>query len=208
MAGTTGARRHIPAEGDLQGLMDRMTRETGRQCLPIGMRFVTGEAGRFEAVRRVARHAGDLRVFARVFDKLLPDGAVAVEAEIYKRGRRGDRSWRVRIGVTSTAFCDPCPVRFFMAGGALGHDRIPIPLARIIGVKEAMAILAGETVPPALILEVLEYTAVALGALCRRERLRLAGVLLRGLRNRNRCDLFPLSRCKSPPRECQCDHHP
>ena len=29
MTGTTGARRHILAEGDLQGLMNRMTRETG-----------------------------------------------------------------------------------------------------------------------------------------------------------------------------------
>ena len=29
VAGTTGARRHILGEGDLQGLMDRMTREAG-----------------------------------------------------------------------------------------------------------------------------------------------------------------------------------
>ena len=80
--------------------MNRMARETGRQCLSLAMRFVTAEAGRFEAVGRVAGHTGNLRVLARVFDKLLPDGTVAVEAEIYQLGRRGDLPRCVRIRMT------------------------------------------------------------------------------------------------------------
>ena len=172
------------------------------------MRFVTGEAGRFEAVRCVARQTGNLRVLARVFDKLLPDGAVAVEAEIYKLGRRGDLPWCVRIRMACAAFGDLRSVKSFMAGGALGHDRIPISLARVIGVKEVMAILAGEAVSTAVVLEVFERTDVALGALGCRERLRFTGILLRGWRNRNRCNLFPLRRCKRHSCECDSEHHP
>ena len=70
------------------------------------MRFVTGEAGRYEAVRCMARHTGNLRMLARVFDKLLPDGAVAVEAVIYQLGRRGDLPWCVGIRMTCAAFGD------------------------------------------------------------------------------------------------------
>lgn len=83
-----------------------------------------------------------------------------------------------------------------MAGGALGHDRIPIPLARVIGVKKVMAVLAGETVPSAVVPEVPELTGVALGALDRRERLRFTGIQLRGCGYCNSRDLFPLRRSK------------
>lgn len=207
MAGSTCAGGNILGEGDLQRPMDRMARQTGCQCLPFGMRFVTGEAGRLEAVRCVARHTGNLRVLARVCDQLLTDGTVAVEAGVYKLGRRGDLPWRVRIVMTGTAFSDLRSVWCFMAGVTLGHDRIPIPLARVIGVKKVMAVPAGETVPASVILEVLERTGVALGALGRRERLCFGGILLRSRRNRNRCDLFPLRRCQRHPRENQCDHH-
>ena len=171
------------------------------------MRFVTGEAGRFEAVRCMARHTGNFRVLARVFDKLLTDGTVAVETKVYKLGLRGDLLWRVRISMTHAAFNDLRPVWCFMAGGALGHDRIPIPFARVIGVKEVMAALAGETVSPAVILEVLERTGVALGALDRCERLRLTDILLWGRRYRNRRDPFPLRLGKRHSRESTCDHH-
>jgi len=166
------------------------------------MRFVTGEAGRLEAVRCVACDTGNLRVLARVFDKLLSDGTVAVEAEIYKLGRRGDLPWCVRIRMACAAFGDLRSVWCFVAGGTLGHDRIPIPLAGVIGMEEVMAILAGEAVPSAVVFEVFERIDVALGALDCRKRLRFSGVLLRGWRNCNRCNIFPLRRCKSPPREC------
>lgn len=69
-----------------------------------------------------------------------------------------------------------------------------------------MAILAGELVPPATILEVAEQADVALGALSRRERLRFTGVLLRGRRYRNRCDLFSLRRCVGDNSERHGDH--
>lgn len=42
MAGTTGARWNIIAVGYSQWLMNRMALETCRECLPFGMRFVTG----------------------------------------------------------------------------------------------------------------------------------------------------------------------
>ena len=109
--------------------------------------------------------------------------------------------------MTNTAFSDLWPVWCFMAGGALGHDRIPIPFARAIGVKEVMAVLAGETVSPAVILEVLERTGVALGTLDRCEWLRLTDILLRGWRYRNRRNPFPLRLCKRHPHESTCDHH-
>lgn len=99
-------------------------------------------------------------------------------------------------------------MQFFMAGGALGHDRIIIVFARAVGVDDAMAALAGELVLAAVVLEVFERTGVALGALDRRERLRFAGILPRDWRNRNRRNLFPLRRCQRHPGECQCDHHP
>jgi hypothetical protein len=171
------------------------------------MRFVTGEAGRLEAVRCVARHTGNLRVLARVSNQLFTNGTVAVEAGVYKLGRRGDLPWRVRVVMTDTAFGDLRSVRCFMTCGTRGHDRIPIPLARVIGVKEVMAILAGEAVPASVIPEILKRTAVALGTLGRRQRLRFSGILFRSRRNRNRCDLFPLCRCRRHPRESQCNHH-
>lgn len=158
-------------------------------------------------MRCVAHHTGNLRVLARVFDKQVPDGAVAVETGVCKRGRRSDLPWHVRISMTCTTFGDLRSVWCFMAGGALGHDRIPIPFARAIGMKAAMADLAGKTVPPAIILEVAEQTDVALGALGRSERLRFTGILLRGRRYRNRCKLFPLRRCKRYPRKRNCDHN-
>ena len=171
------------------------------------MRFVTGEAGRFEAVRCVARYTGNLRVLARVFDKLLTDGTVAVETIVCKLGRHCDLLWRVGIGMTHAAIGDLRPVWSFMAGGALGHDRVPIPFARVIGVKEVMASLAGETVSPAVILEVLERTGVALGTLDRCEWLRLTDILLRGWRYRYRRDPFHLRLGKRHSRESTCDHH-
>ena len=188
--------------------MNQMALIAGYQCLPNGMGFVASEAGGFETVRCVARHTGNFRVLARVFDKLITDGAVAVEAGVYKLGRRGDLSWRVRISMTCAAFSNSRSMWYFMAGSALGHDCIPIPFARAIGVKEVMAVLAGEAVPPAVILEVTERADVALGALGRRERLWFTGILLRGRRYRNSCDFFPLCRCKRHPRERYCDHHP
>ena len=60
MTGAAGARRHILGEGDLQRLMNLVACEAVRHCLSGDMRFVTGEAGRFKAVRRVARHTGNL----------------------------------------------------------------------------------------------------------------------------------------------------
>lgn len=171
-----------------------MTLEAGLQCQSSGMRFVTGETGRFEAVRRVARHAGNLRVLARVCDELITDRTVAVETGVYKQRRCGDLPRRVRIGMACDAFSDLRPVRCFMAGGTLGHDRIPIPLARVISVKKVMAALAGEAVAPAGLLEALELTGMALGTLGRRERLRFTGIQLRGCWYRNSCDLFPLRR--------------
>ena len=170
------------------------------------MRFVTGETGRFEAVHSVARHAGNLRVLARVCDELIADGTVAVEAIVCKLGRHGDLLWRVRIGMAHAAFSDLWPMWSFMAGGTLGHNCIIIPLARAIGVEDIMTVLAGETVSPTVILEVLELSVVALGALDRRERLWFTGVHLRGRRYRNRRDLFPLRLCKRCPHERQCDY--
>lgn len=90
------------------------------------------------------------------------------------------------------AFGDLRSVWCFMAGGTLGHDRIPIPLARVIGMKSVVAVLAGEAVPSAAVLEIPELTGVALGALGRRERLRFSGIQLRGRGYRNGCNLFPL----------------
>jgi hypothetical protein len=83
-----------------------------------------------------------------------------------------------------------------MAGGTRGHDGVPIPLARVIGMKNVMAILAGKAVPPAAILEILELIGVALSALSCCKRLRLSGILLRGYGNRNRRNLFSLGRCE------------
>jgi len=150
-------------------------------------------------MRCVARYTGNLRVLARVSDKLLTDGTVTVEAGIYKLSRCGYLPWGVRIIMTSAAFSDLWPVWCLMAGGAFGHDRLKISLTRVIGMKEGMAILAGETVPHTIILQVLEHAGMALGTLGCRERLRLSGILLRGRRNRYRCNLFPLRRCKRYP---------
>src|SRR5450759_3468409 len=164
MTGTARARRHITAEKDLQRLVNRMALGTGCRSLSGSMRFVTGETGRFEAVRCVARHTGNLRVLARVCDKLLTDGSMAVEAIVCKQGGRGDLLRGMRICMTPAAFNNLRPVRSFMAGGALGHDRIKIPLTRAIGVQEVMAALTGETVSSAVILDVLKWSCVALCA--------------------------------------------
>lgn len=64
-----------------------------------------------------------------------------------------------------------------MAGSTLGHDRIPVSLARAISVKGVMTALAGKAVPAAIILKVVEQTRVTLGALGSRERLRFNSVL-------------------------------
>lgn len=100
MTGTAGSRRDILAESDLSWPVNRMALEAGLQCQPLGMGFVAGKAGRFETVRGVARHAGNLRVLARVCDELFTDGTVAVEAGAGKQGRCRDLPRRVRIGMT------------------------------------------------------------------------------------------------------------
>jgi len=131
------------------------------------MRLVTGEAGWFETVRCVARGTGNFCVLARVCDKLITYGAMTVETGGYKLGRCSDLLWSMSIGVASAAFGDLGTVWCLMAGGTCGHDRVPIPLARVIGMKKVMAALAGEAVPSAIVFEVLELTGVALGALSR-----------------------------------------
>ena len=176
--------------------MNRMALQAGRQCQPFGMRFVTGEAGRFETVGCMTGHTGNLRVLARVCDQLLTDGAVAVEAGVYKLSGRGDLPWCMRIVMAGAAIGNLRSVHCFMASVALGHDRIIVALARIIGMKEVMAVLAGESVPAAVILEALVWTGVALGALGRHERLHIGRIQLRGRWNRDRCNLFPRRRCK------------
>ena len=116
----------------------------------------------------MTRHTGNLRVLARKSNKLLTDGSVTVEACVYKRGSYSDLSWRVRIGMAYDAISDFRPMDRFVAGGALGHYRIPVSFTRVIGMKKIVAVLAGEAVPPAANLEVLELTCVALGTLtCR-----------------------------------------
>lgn len=192
MTGTAGSRRHILTEGDLPWLMNRMALEAGLQCQSLGMGFVAGKAGRLETVRCVTRHAGNLRVLARECDELFTDGTVTVEAGIGKQGRCRDLPRRVGGCMACDAIGDLRSMWCFMAGGTLGHDRIPIPLARVIGMKTVVAVLTGETVPSAAVLEIPELTDVALGALGRRERLRLGGIQFRGLGYRNGCDLFPL----------------
>lgn len=115
MAGAAGPGRHILAVGDLARLVDRMARDAGRQRLAFGMRLVTGETGRFEAVGRVACHAGNPRVLARVFDKLVADGTVALETGVCELGRLGDLSRRVRIRMAGGAVGDPRSVGGCMA---------------------------------------------------------------------------------------------
>ncbi|OGR28136.1 MAG: hypothetical protein A2X83_10815 [Desulfuromonadales bacterium GWD2_54_10] len=63
-----------------------MARNAGRQRLSFDMRFVTAEAGRYRAVRRMAVHTRDLGMLAGVLNKLIPDGAMAVEAGCRKLG--------------------------------------------------------------------------------------------------------------------------
>jgi len=99
MAGTTGARWHIFAKGDLSRLMDRVALEAGWQFLTLDMRLMTGETGWFEAVRCVTRATGNFCVLARVCDKLITYGAVTVETGGYKLGRGSDLPWCVRIGM-------------------------------------------------------------------------------------------------------------
>src|SRR6185369_12276836 len=207
VTGRAGIRRLSFAEEYLPRPVNRMALEAVRHGLSFDMGLVAGEAGRFEAVRSVAHRAGNLCVLARVCGKLVTDGAVAVEAIVRKLWRHGDLLWRVRIGMTCAAFGYLRSVRCFMAGRTLGHDCIIISLARAIGMQEVMAALAGETVPPAVILDALELGRVALGTLACRERLRLNGILLRGRRYRYRRDFFRLRLCKRHPRKCQCDHH-
>lgn len=196
MAGTTGARGHIFGKGDLPRLMNRMALEAGWQFLPLKMRLVTGEAGWFETVRCVARGTGNFCVLARVCDKLVTDGTVTVETGGYKLGRCSDLPWSMRIGVACVAFGDLRPVWCVMAGGTCGHDGVPIPLARVIGMEKVMTVLAGEAVPATIVFKVLELTGVALGALSRCERLRFRCILLRGCGYRNLRNLFSLCRCK------------
>src|SRR6185369_17151679 len=132
---------------DPQRLMHRMTRETGRQRLSFGVRLVAGEAGRFESMGRVTGHAGDLGMLARVFRELVTDAAVAVETGVGQLYRRCDLLGSVRIGMACGAVGDAGSMWRLMAGRTLGHDRIPVPLARAIGVKDIVTVLAGETMP-------------------------------------------------------------
>ena len=69
------------------------------QCQTFGMGFMTGEAGRFEAVRGVAGAAGNFRVFARELDQLLAYRSVTVETGINQLGTYGNFARRVGIGV-------------------------------------------------------------------------------------------------------------
>lgn len=50
VTGTAGVRRRIRGKDDVPWLMNRVALETERHCLPFGMRLVTGETGRLEAV--------------------------------------------------------------------------------------------------------------------------------------------------------------
>ena len=165
----------------------------------LGMRFVTGEAGRFEAVGCVARYAGNFRVLAREFGQLVADRAVAVEADVCKLGRRRDLARGVRIAVAGTAFLDLWPVKCFMAGRTLGHDRIPIPLARVIGVKDGYGTAGTRSGACRHHSSGRELADVALGALGRGERLRFSGILPGGRRYGNRCDLFPGAAARDTP---------
>ena len=94
--------------------MDLVALEAVGQRQSFGVRFVTGEAGRFEPVRSMAGRTGKLCVFARKGDKLLTDGAVTVVAGINKHGRNGDFLRCVWIGMTCYAFGDFGSVRCFM----------------------------------------------------------------------------------------------
>jgi hypothetical protein len=192
MTGTTGTRGYILVEGDLQRPVNRMTLGAAGQCQTFGMGFVTVEAGRFETVRGVADGTGKLRVLARELYQLITGTAVAVETGIYQLGRHCDFPWCMGVGVASAAIGDLRTMWCFMAGGAFWHDCIIIPLARVVGVKLIVAILAGETVPPAVILEAL---------------VRIDMALFRSSRDRYGSDLFPLRRCKRNARERKCNHH-
>lgn len=62
--------------------------------------------------------------------------------------------------------------------------------------KKVVAVLAGETVPSAVVFEIPKLTGVALVTLGRRERLRFAGIQFGSYGYRNSCDLFALRRGK------------
>ena len=203
VTGAAGARRRVRSEYNLPRSVNRMTLEAYRYCLSVNMRFVAGEAGRLETVRCVTRCTGNLRMFARICFELIADGAVAVKAEIGKLGCCGNLSRRVRVRMAYAAVSDLWAVRCFVARGTFWHDCIIIALAGTIGVKDVMAALAVELVFAAVIFQVLKRTGVALGTLTHGEWLRLNGILLRGRRDSNGRDFFPLRRCKRNPGECK-----
>ncbi len=204
VARTTGDSRRISSIGDHERFVNLVAFGTGCQFLSRMVRLVTGKAGWFEAMRRVARLAGESRMFARERGKLLFGGSMALAACIQEtrvhRHFPGGMGVRVAVGTVA----DLLAVRFGVAGRALRHDSIPATLFGIIRVEGGMTLLAVETVLCPVILEVFEHPGMTLAALCDGQWLRFRSINLGCRRDSDGRYLLPLGpKCERRQSQCR-----
>ena len=97
------------------------------------------------------------------------------------------------IGVTAGTVGYRLAMGLCVAGGALGHKRLPSPLFGIEGMENGVTLLTIEPVPGAVVLQVAILTGVALPALGDCQRLWRRGVQHRRRRNGYRGNFFTLA---------------
>jgi hypothetical protein len=187
VAGPAGCRVLFRAVGHHLRLVDRVAGGAGAVCLALVVRLVALRAGGLEAVRGVAACAAEQGVLARELLELRSRCRMAGGAGVGEPLGHADFTRGVRVGVAGGAVLVGRPVDIGVAGGALRHDLVVVPFLRVVRVDRGVALLAAETVPAAILLEVAELGAVALRALHRGERGRRGGVQVGLYRDVYRC---------------------
>ncbi len=151
VARSAGRRRSIIRIGYLQRSVNGVTCGAGISFLSFEMRFMAIEARRFQSVGRMAGIACHLGVLALEAVQLLLRARMALAACVCQSGAHRHLPGGMGI-VAARAVGHLSAVRLLMAGIAVGHDGIVVPLFRIIGMECGVAFLTVETVLSATVL--------------------------------------------------------
>ena len=172
MAAAAGPHVGVGAEGDLQGGVNLlMAFAAGDDRLLLVVTVMTLEAVRNVPVAFVVTGLTALiAVSAWQGNEFTGRAWMTIGAGCCQPVNGRHPTGCVRVLMTVEAVKLSGAVRLAVASTADRHQRIVVVLARVIGVNDLVALLAGEAVFATGLLEIAELTGVTLSALCRCQR--------------------------------------
>lgn len=175
-----GLRIILFPEADLKRFMNGVASHASGKRLPLEVRLVAfGTIRDIPVLVMMATGARLLGMHAGGCLQLLCRAAVAIGADVFHLGNRRRKGGCVGIGVAVETRGLFFPMRQRMAHGAFGHDlRVVVP-QRIVCMKNLVAVLAFEFMPPAAVAQIRKMFRMALPALDGGKRLRGDGVKIR-----------------------------